>query len=313
MFDQLHANEEELNRQFIEIYGLQDELTPDVPLDEITILQQGEISIEKKAALTTNDGDYLTDEKGNYLTVNIEPTLEWHDDVIIKQLISYAVGVWMGRYRLDKPGLHIAHPETTSEELEAYSYGTETVNIDDDGIIPILPSGYSFDDNLCRRIADFVRIAFGADSLTENLNYIEKCLGTTIEQYVMKDFWKDHKKMYQNRPIYWLFSSKKGAFKCITYMHRMTPYTAEQVRSKYLLPYIEQLQARINDLESRAASLTTAETRQLTALKKTIEECQEYHERLQVVAEDTNITGFDLDDGVIVNYAKYGDVLAKLK
>ena len=312
-FMQLHANEEELNRQFIEIYGLQDELTPDVPLDEITILQQGEISIEKKAALTTNDGDYLTDEKGNYLTVNIEPTLEWHDDVIIKQLISYAVGVWMGRYRLDKPGLHIAHPEPTSEELEAYSYGNETVNIDDDGIIPILPSGFSFEDNLCRRIADFVRIVFGADSLTENLNFIEKCLGTTIEQYVMKDFWKDHKKMYQNRPIYWLFSSKKGAFKCITYMHRMTPYTAEQVRSKYLLPYIEQLQARINDLESRAASLTTAETRHLTALKKIIEECQEYHERLQVVAEDTNITDFDLDDGVMVNYAKYGDVLQKLK
>lgn len=287
-FMQLHANEEELNRQFIEIYGLQDELTPDVPLDEITILQQGEISIENNV-------------------------LQWHDDVLIKQLISYAVGIWMGRYRLDKPGLHIAHPEPTSEELEAYSYGNETVNIDDDGIIPILPLGYSFDDNLCRRIADFVRIAFGADSLTENLNFIEKCLGTTIEQYVMKDFWKDHKKMYQNRPIYWLFSSKKGAFKCITYMHRMTPYTAEQVRSKYLLPYIEQLQARINDLESRAASLTTAETRQLTALKKTIEECQEYHERLQVVAEDTNITGFDLDDGVVVNYAKYGDVLQKLK
>lgn len=142
---------------------------------------------------------------------------------------------------------------------------------------------------------------------------MEKCLGMTIEQYVMKDFWKDHKRMYQNRPIYWLFSSKKGAFNCITYMHRMTPYTAEQVRSKYLLPYIEQLQARLNDLESRASSLSTAETRQLTALQKTIEECREYHERLQVVAEDTNITGFDLDDGVVVNYAKYGDVLAKLK
>ena len=288
-FLQLHKNEEELNRQFIDIYGLQDELTQDVPFSEITILQQGEISIE-------NDNEIV-----------------WHDDVIIKQFISYAVGVWMGRYHLDKPGLHIAHPEPTSEELEAYSYGNETVNIDDDGIIPILPSGFSFDDNLCRRIADFVRIVFGSDSLTENLNFIEKCLGTTIEQYVMKDFWKDHKKMYQNRPIYWLFSSKKGAFKCITYMHRMTPYTAEQVRSKYLLPYIEQLQAKINDLENRAASLTTSENKQLTALGKTIEECREYHERLQVVAEDTNITGFDLDDGVIVNYAKYGDVLAKLK
>ena len=288
-FMQLHANEEELNRQFIDIYGLQDELTPDVPLNEITILQQGELSIG-------NDNEIV-----------------WHDDVIIKQLISYAVGVWMGRYRLDKPGLHIAHPDPTSEELEAYSYGNETVNIDDDGIIPILPSGCSFDDNLYSRIADFIRIAFGSDALTENLNFIEKCLGSTIEDYVMKDFWKDHKKMYQNRPIYWLFSSKKGAFKCITYMHRMTPYTAERVRSKYLLPYIEQLQAKIADLESRAASLTTAENKQLTALNKTIEECREYHERLQVVAEDTNRTGFDLDDGVIVNYAKYGDVLANLK
>lgn len=288
MFHQLHANEEELNRQFIDIYDLADELTPDVPLNEITILQQGEVKI-------------------------VDGALQFQADVVIKQLISYAVGVWMGRYRLDKPGLYIAHPNAKEEEIVTYPYRDETLTIDDDGIIPILPSGYSFDDNLCRRIADFVRIAFGADSLTENLNFMEKCLGTTIEQYVMKDFWKDHKRMYQNRPIYWLFSSKKGAFKCITYMHRMTPYTAEQVRSKYLLPYIEQLQARINDLESRAASLTTAETRHLTALKKIIEECQEYHERLQVVAEDTNITDFDLDDGVMVNYAKYGDVLQKLK
>ncbi|MCB9017744.1 MAG: hypothetical protein WCU80_05065 [Paludibacteraceae bacterium] len=244
---------------------------------------------------------------------NNNEKIKWHDDVIIKQLISYAVGVWMGRYRLDKPGLHIAHPQPTDDELAPYTFGNETIHIDDDAIIPILPAGCPFDDNLCRRIADFVRISFGEDSLTGNLNYMEKCLGMTIEQYVMKDFWKDHKRMYQNRPIYWLFSSKKGAFNCITYMHRMTPYTAEQVRSKYLLPYIEQLQARLNDLESRASSLSTAETRQLTALQKTIEECREYHERLQVVAEDTNITGFDLDDGVVVNYAKYGDVLAKLK
>jgi hypothetical protein len=285
-FLQLHKNEEELNRQFIEIYGLQDELTPDVPLDEITILQQGEISIENNEIV-------------------------WHDDIVIKQLISYAVGVWMGRYRLDKPGLHIAHPEPTSEELEAYSYGNETVNIDDDGIIPILPSGFSFEDNLCRRIADFVRIVFGADSLTENLNFIEKCLGTTIEQYVMKEYWKDHKKMYQNRPIYWLWSSKKGAFKVISYMHRMDAYTAERVRSKYLLPYIEYLNNKIADLESRAAQLSVGESRKLDALRKAHAECVEYHERLQVIAEQA--IAFDLDDGVVVNYAKFGDVLAKIK
>lgn len=284
----LHANEEELNRQFIEIYGLQDELTPDVPLDEITILQQGEIKIE-------------------------DNQIKWNNDVLIKQLISYAVGIWMGRYRLDKPGLNIAHPEPTDEELTPYTYQGVTVNIDDDGIIPLLPQGCPFDDNLPNRIADFIRIAFGEEHLTENLNYMEKQLGMSIEQYVLKDFWKDHKKMYQNRPIYWLFSSKKGAFKCITYMHRMDAYTAERVRSKYLLPYIEMLQNKVNDLSNRAAQLSTTERRQLDNYKKILEECNEYHDRLQVLAEDTERTSFDLDDGVVVNYAKYGDVLAKIK
>ncbi|MBR5576789.1 MAG: BREX-1 system adenine-specific DNA-methyltransferase PglX [Bacteroidaceae bacterium] len=287
-FMQLHANEEELNRQFIDIYGLQDELTPDVPLDEITILQQGEIKIE-------------------------DNQIKWNNDVLMKQLISYAVGVWMGRYRLDKPGLNIAHPEPTDDELAPYTYQSATVNIDDDGIIPILPQGCPFDDNLPNRIADFIRIAFGEEHLTENLNYMEKQLGMSIEQYLLKDFWKDHKKMYQNRPIYWLFSSKKGAFKCITYMHRMDAYTAERVRSKYLLPYIEMLQNKVNDLSNRASQLSTTERRQLDNMKKTLEECNEYHDRLQVLAEDTERTTFDLDDGVIVNYAKYGDVLAKIK
>lgn len=287
-FMQLHANEEELNRQFIEIYGLQDELTPDVPLDEITILQQGEIKIE-------------------------DNQIKWNNDVLIKQLISYAVGVWMGRYRLDKPGLNIAHPEPTDEELAPYTYHGAMVNIDDDGIIPVLPQGCPFDDNLPNRIADFIRIAFGEENLTENLNYMEKQLGMSIEQYVLKDFWKDHKKMYQNRPIYWLFSSKKGAFKCITYMHRMDAYTAERVRSKYLLPYIEMLQNKVNDLSNRASQLSTTERRQLDNYKKILEECNEYHDRLQVLAEDTERTIFDLDDGVVVNYAKYGDVLAKIK
>ena len=285
-FMQLHHNEEELNRQFIDIYGLQDELTPDVPLDEITILQQGEISIR-------------------------ENKLAWNEAVLMKQLISYSVGVWMGRYKLGKKGLHIAHPEPTDRELQEYWYGGEQVFIDDDAIIPILPQNSPFDDNLSSRIADFIRIVFGAETLTENLNCIEKMLGTTIDQYVQKDFWKEHKKMYQNRPIYWLFSSKKGAFKCLTYMHRMDPYTAERVRSNYLLPYIEYLQNQIGDLEIRAAALTTAENRKLTNLRKALDECQEYHERLQVVAEQA--IGFDLDDGVLANYAKFGDVLAKIK
>ena len=285
-FLQLHQNEEELNRQFISIYGLEDELTPDVPLDEITILQQGEISI-------VNNG------------------LEWHEDVLMKQLISYAVGVWMGRYKLGQKGLHIAHPNPTDKELQEYWYGGVQVYIDEDGLIPVLPQNSPFDDNLSSRISDFVRITFGEDKLTENLNYIEQKLGTSIDQYVQKDFWKDHKKMYQNRPIYWLFSSSKGAFKCLAYMHRMNAYTAERVRSNYLLPYIEFLQNQIGELENRRATLSTAENRKLQNFQKALDECREYHERLQVMAEQA--IAFDLDDGVVVNYAKFGDVLAKIK
>ncbi len=292
-FNQLHQNEEELNRQFIDIYGLQNELSPEVPKNEITILQQGEIN------LVQTPGSY-----NDY-------TLQWNEDVLMKQLISYAVGIWMGRYRLDKPGLNIAHPNPTDEELAPYSIDGEKVYIDDDGLIPVLPQSSPFDDNLSSRIADFIRIAFGEESLTENLNYMEKAMGTTISNYVQKDFWKDHKKMYQNRPIYWLFSSKKGAFKCLAYMHRMDAYTAERVRANYLLPYIEFLQNQINELENRAVLLSTAENRRLQNLQKDLEECREYHERLQVVAEQA--ISFDLDDGVVVNYAKYGDVLEKIK
>ena len=284
-FNQLHANEEELNRQFIEIYGLQDELTPDVPLDEITILQQGEISIE-------------------------DNQIVWHEDVLMKQLISYIIGLIMGRYRLDKQGLHIAHPEPTSDELAPYTYNGKTIEIDDDAIIPILPDDSPFADNLHNRVKDYIRIIFGDDILTQNLNYIEQALSKGINDYLQKDFYTDHKKMYQNRPIYWLFSSKKGAFRCLVYMHRMDAYTAEKVRSKYLLPYMEHMRQKIDNLRNNN-DLTSVQRRELSNLQKAYEECQEYHERLHTVAGEQ--IAFDLDDGVVVNYAKFGDVLAKLK
>ena len=285
-FMQLHKNEEELNRQFIDIYGLQDELTPDVPLNEITILQQGEIDV-------TDNG------------------ITWNEDAITKQLISYAVGCMLGRYHLDKPGLHIAHPNPTDDEIAPYEYKGEQWEIDDDGIMPLMPNDCGFSDNASARFADFIRVALGNEEHVANLNYAEQCLGKTLEQYFVKDFWKDHKKMYQNRPIYWLFSSKKGAFQVIAYMHRMNAYTAERVRSKYLLPYIEHLEAEIDKLDARHAELSTKETKQLQALKKQLDECREYHERLQVVAEQA--ISFDLDDGVVVNYAKFGDILQKIK
>lgn len=285
-FMQLHKNEEELNRQFIDIYGLQDELTPGVPLNEITILQQGEISIENNAIV-------------------------WNDDVVIKQLISYAIGCWMGRYRLDKPGLNIAYyPE--DKEICSYKYYGKSFTIDDDGIIPLMGGQNPFeDDNAIQKMVNFVHIVFGDERLTENLNFIEHSLGKSIEDYLTKDFWKDHKKMYQNRPIYWLFSSKKGAFQVLVYMHRMNPYTAEKVRTKYLLPYIEYLQTRIQQDNERGADLTTIERKNLTKMEAALVECQEYHDRLHSIADKQ--INFDLDDGVVVNYAKFGDVLAKIK
>lgn len=285
MFYQLHANEEELNRLFIDIYGLQDELTPEVPLDEVTILQQGEISIE-------ND------------------QIVWHDDIIIKQFISYAVGCLMGRYSIDCPGLILANQGDGVKEYKTL-VPDRRIEIDDDGIIPLMSINNELTDNITLRFKAWLSKTLGEDSLMENVNYVERALGKRLEDYFLKDFWKDHKKMYQNRPIYWLFSSKKGAFQCIAYMHRMNAYTAEKVRTQYLLPHIEWLVTRQAEMQANAANLSTRERKEMDAIGKQIEECREYHDRLHVVADKQ--IAFDLDDGVVVNYAKFGDVLVKLK
>lgn len=285
-FLQLHTNEEELNRQFIKIYGLEDELTPDVPPEEITILQQGEICIE--------NGQIV-----------------WQNDVIVKQLISYAVGCMLGRYCLDKLGLHIAYPEPTAEEIAPYTYNGKQWNIDEDGILPLMPSDTDFSDNATVMFKRWLVVAFGEDTLVDNLNCVEAALGKSLDDYFVKDFWKDHKKMYQNRPIYWLFSSKKGAFQCLAYMHRMNAYTAERIRTKYLLPHIEWLVQRQTEMEANAANLNARERKQLDSITRQIAECREYHDRLHTVADEQ--IAFDLDDGVVVNYGKFGDVLMKLK
>ena len=284
-FKELHENEEELNRQFIEIYGLQDELTPDVPLEEITILQQGEISI-------------------------VDNQLKWNADVVMKQLISYAIGCMMGRYSIDKPGLILANQ---GDGLEQYNEQVPNSRFepDDDGIIPLISAQSDFADNATICFKQWLVAAFGEETLVENLNFIEKCLGKSIDDYFVKDFWKDHKKMYQNRPIYWLFSSKKGAFQCLTYMHRMDAYTAERIRTKYLLPHIEWLIQKQGEMEANAANLNARERKELDNIGKQIEECREYHDRLHVIADKQ--IAFDLDDGVVVNYAKFEDVLCKLK
>lgn len=310
-FLQLHANEEELNRQFIGIYGLEDELSPDVPLSEVTILQQGEVKVTNEYLLTTEDGSIITDETGAGLTVSGKYFLDWQDDVIAKQLISYTVGCMLGRYRLDKSGLHIAHPEPTAEEIAAYTFNGKQWSIDEDGILPLMPSDTDFADNATVMFKRWLVVAFGEDTLVDNLNCVEAALGKSLDDYFVKDFWKDHKKMYQNRPIYWLFSSKKGAFQCLAYMHRMNAYTAERIRTKYLLPHIEWLVQKQSEMEANAANLNARERKRLDSIGRQIAECREYHDRLHTVADEQ--IAFDLDDGVVVNYGKFGDVLAKLK
>ena len=294
LFYQLKDNEEELNRQFIEIYGLQDELEPFVPTREITILQQGEISIVPAPGDDSGYGD----------------TIRWNRDVLMKQLISYAVGCMMGRYSIDKPGLILANQ---GDGLEQYNEQVpdSRFEADDDGIIPLMSAQSDFADNATIRFKQWLVAAFGEETLVENLNFIEKCLGKSIDDYFVKDFWKDHKKMYQNRPIYWLFSSKKGAFQCLAYMHRMDAYTAERIRTKYLLPHIEWLIQKQSEMEANAANLNARERKELDNIGKQIDECREYHDRLHVIADEQ--IAFDLDDGVVVNYAKFGDTLAKIK
>ena len=294
LFMQLHENEEELNRQFIDIYGLQDELFPDVPLDEITILQQGEIWL---APCPGSDSMYGA-------------AIEWNEDVVMKQFVSYAVGCMMGRYSIDKSGLILANQGDGVNEYNE-KVPNSRFDVDDDGIIPLMASDTEFSDNATKRFKQWLAIAFGDTHLVANLNFIEGALGKSLDDYFVRDFWKDHKRMYQNRPIYWLFASKKGAFQCIAYMHRMNAYTAERIRTKYLLPHIEWLMQKQSEMEENAANLSTAERKKLDSIRKQIDECREYHDRLHVVADEQ--IAFDLDDGVVVNYAKFGDVLQKLK
>lgn len=285
-FYELHDNEEELNRQFIETYGLQDELTPDVPLNEITILQQKEVTVENGQ-------------------------LQWDKSVVLKQLLSYAMGCWMGRYRLDRSGLHIAHPNPTDEELASYTAFGKPFEIDDDGIIPLMGEDSPFPDNAVSRMKDFIGQVFGEENKAANIHFIEATLGRnmTLEKFFMKEFWKDHTARYQKRPIYWLFQSarRNPAFQVLVYMHRMDAYTCEKVRT-YLLSYIEYLKNRIAYLENESA--TPAVTRELNAKREALRECTEYELRLHDVANQQ--IAFDLDDGVKVNYAKFGDVLAAI-
>lgn len=312
-FFQLHHNEEELNRIFIDIYGLQEELTPDVPLKDITILQEelDRKQLEQDEVELRQQGIGLDAKDKGLPLVPEHYALPIDKAVVMQQFISYAIGLFMGRYRLDKPGLNIAHPNPTAEELASYDYNKGHVTIDEDAIVPLMGTKANFKDDALYQIQELLDTLWGADTRTENLNFLQDGLNKDLEKYLVKDFWKYHCKMYKKKPIYWLFSSKKGAFQVLVYMHRMNAFTVEKIRANYLIEHIRYLNAEIDALESNVANLNTQQARKLDQLRKDLIECEEYDMHLKNVA-DAQIT-FDLDDGVTENYKLFKDVVAKIK
>ena len=284
-FYKLHANEEELNRLFIDIYELNDELTPDVALKDITILKSESI-------------------------INDNNELEFKADEIMKQFISYAVGVMFGRYSLDSDGLVVANLN------QDYPKDT-TYEIDDDNVIPVLEDDY-FSDDIASRIINFVKTTFGVESLSENINFIEKCLGKTIRAYMVKDFYEDHIKRYKKRPIYWMVSSPKKGFMSLSYMHRYTTDLFARVQNNYLREYITKLEGTV-EVQKQTILNEMASNKDKTDADKRIKTIESKLKEIINFDRD-NLTSFaqnrvdiDLDDGVKVNYNKFKDVLYVIK
>jgi len=385
LFYQLHANEEELNRIFIDIYDLNNELDPVVPLKDITILQD---ELDRSALQNTDkelrkhrqwkleEGKwqlYVYGElvpppaEGELPLVTVQPGLPIKKDVVARQLISYAVGCMMGRYSLEKPGLILANQGETLEDYHkivqsseparqamadgfkvqskrneelpdaaergaAYSTpvistserGTSSISPhrgdargaftpDDDAIIPLMGSNCGFSDDALHRLRHFIEVVWGSETLTQNINFLQECLGMDLEKYLtsQNNFWKDHCSRYKKKPIYWLFSSPTGAFQALVYMHRMNKYTVQKIRDNYLLKHLQWLGGQISQLQSRSSTLVREEQKYLDGLQKALKECEEYDKYLKDIA-DRQIE-IDLDDGVSVNYPKFEPVVAKIK
>lgn len=276
-FSQLKANEEELNRIFIDIYGLQDELTPEVEDKDVTV---------RRADLGRD----------------------------IRSLISYAVGCMFGRYSLDVEGLAYAGGRWDASKYKAFQP-------DKDAILPICDDEY-FEDDITGRFVQWVEAVYGRPAMEENLKFIADALGgrgsprEAIRSYFLNGFYADHCKIYQKRPIYWLFDSgKKGGFKALVYLHRYQPDTAARIRTDYVHEQQARYRTAAADLERRAAAADTAGKvrlgKALDKLREQDAELRGYEEKIHHLADQ--MIQLDLDDGVKVNYARFQDVLAKIK
>ena len=298
---EMHQLEEQNNRIFIEAYGLQDELKPEVPLNEIT--------------LTCNPhyrygNDKSEDELEALLLADT-----------MRELVSYAVGCMFGRYALDKPGLILANQgETVEDYLKRVP--EPSFPADDDNVIPMLDGDW-FTDDIAERFRKFLRVAFGDEHYEANLQFVEKALNIkgkrnySIRDYFLGEFYTDHVKRYKKRPIYWLFSSPKGSFNALIYMHRYRPDTVSVVLNDYLREFRTKLTSHKSHLEAVSISAGASAGEKTKALKeidkinKMIVELEDY-EREVLYPLATEQVEIDLDDGVKANYPKFGAALKKI-
>lgn len=309
--------EEENNRIFIEAYGLEDELTPDVPLNEITLT----CNPHYRYRLGKQWDDASEEER------NAELERQLQSDTLC-ELISYAIGCMMGRYSIDQPGLILA---SQGETLQDYLERVPNPRFlpDDDAIVPLTDQEW-FADDATHRVREFVRTVWGEQHLQENLDFIAEslCLSAIrprkgessldcIRRYLSTQCYKDHMRTYKKRPIYWLFSSGKlKAFECLVYLHRYTEGTLARMRTEYVIPLTARLHSHGERLEeARANSTSAAETKrlekELDQLHKQQAELAEFDEQLRHYADQR--IRLDLDDGVKVNYGKFGNLLADVK
>lgn len=284
-FNRLKANEEELNRIFAEIYDM-----------------VGEVPIEV-------EDKYVSVRKADLQRE-------------IRSLLSYAVGCMMGRYSLDEEGLILADQGATRDEYLARIPNPRFMP-DDDGIIPVTDEDYFGDDDIVAHTVEFLKAAYGEETLEANLRYIADALGgegkpsrDVIRQYFLKDFYPDHLQVYKKRPIYWMLDSgKKNGFKAIIYMHRYTPDMLARIRTDYVHETQERYRTQIANLEDQLQGAAKGQAvklqKQLKKLSEQLRECSEFEEKVHHLAD--RMIEIDLDDGVKVNYAKFQDVLAKIK
>lgn len=303
-FEQLRTNEEELNRIFAKIYNMEGE----VPIE----VEDKFVSV---ARIFDTADEIPESYKGNkYVRTKRDE---------ITSLISYAVGCMFGRYSLDVDGLVLADQGATVDDYLSKMSDPAHVTFmpDSDNVLPITDDEY-FDDDIVRYFIDFVRTVYGEETLEQNLAFIAEALGgkgtsrEVIRTYFLKDFFKDHCQTYKKRPIYWLFDSgKKNGFKCLVYMHRYQPDLLARVRTDYVHEQQERYRAQIGYANDALVSAERGERvrldKRIKKLNDQLKETIAYEEKLHHLADQ--MIKIDLDDGVKVNYAKFQDVLAKIK